>query len=131
MSLYISPSGLQNENNVKKLNNDAPEVVSVEHFPRESSPDLTNNDSGSTSPYRGDEQSQAIAIATATAAAAEAAVAAAQAAAKVVRLAGYGRHPSREERSAILIQSHYRGYLVKLFENSVSLLTSHFVSSYI
>lgn len=50
----------------------------------------------------------------ATAAAAEAAVAAAQAAAKVVRLAGYGRH-SREERAATLIQSHYRGYLVRPF----------------
>lgn len=50
----------------------------------------------------------------ATAAAAEAAVAAAQAAAKVVRLAGYGRQ-SKEDRAATLIQSHYRGYLVKHF----------------
>lgn len=50
----------------------------------------------------------------ATAAAAEAAVAAAQAAAKVVRLAGYGRQ-SKEDRAATLIQSHYRGYLVRRF----------------
>ena len=55
-----------------------------------------------------------IAVAVATTAAAEAAVAAAQAAAKVVRLAGYGRH-SKEERAANLIQSYYRGYLVRSF----------------
>ncbi|KAJ6677362.1 IQ-DOMAIN 21 [Salix viminalis] len=40
------------------------------------------------------------------------AAAAAQAAAKVVRLAGYGRY-SKEERAAILVQSYYRGYLAR------------------
>ncbi|KAL8149280.1 hypothetical protein AgCh_006326 [Apium graveolens] len=58
------------------------------------------------------EDQHAIAVAVATAAAAEAAVVAAQAAAKVVRLAGYGCH-SKEERAAILIQSCYRGYLAR------------------
>lgn len=100
------------ENNVQKWNNDAPEVVSVEHFPTESSPDYTNDGSGAASPAKDDDQNHAIAIAAATAAAAEAAVAAAQAAAKVVRLAGYGRQ-SREERAATLIQSHYRGCLAR------------------
>ena len=60
------------------------------------------------------DRNHAIAVAVATAAAAEAAVAAAQAAAKVVRFAGYGRH-SKEERAATLIQSYYRGYLVRSF----------------
>lgn len=77
----------------------------MEHFPAESSPDITNEGSVTSTP------SHAIAFAAATAAAAEAAVAAAQAAARVVRLAGYGRQ-STEERAAILIQSYYRGYLV-------------------
>lgn len=98
--------GTQNWNN-----NDAVEIVSVERFPTESSPDFTNNESGATSPAR-EDRTHAIAVAAATAAAAEAAVAAAQAAAKVVRLAGYGRQ-SKEERAATLIQSHYRGYLAR------------------
>uniref|UniRef100_A0A2P2JVT5 Protein IQ-DOMAIN 1-like isoform X3 n=1 Tax=Rhizophora mucronata TaxID=61149 RepID=A0A2P2JVT5_RHIMU len=63
-----------------------------------------------------------MAMAVATAAAAEAAVAAAQAAAKAVRLAGYG-HQSGEVRAAILIQSHYRGYLVRSISSTFSHLT--------
>ncbi|XAR71628.1 hypothetical protein NMG60_11017995 [Bertholletia excelsa] len=89
----------------------APEVLSFEHFPAESSPDATVDDSRESSPLAG-ERNHAIAVAVATAAAAEAAVAAAQAAAKVVRLAGYGRQ-SKEERAATLIQSYYRGYLAR------------------
>lgn len=88
--------------------------MSFEHFPAESSPDITNDESTtvSSTPLNSDkDRNHAIAVAVATAAAAEAAVVAAQAAAKVVRLAGYGRH-SKEERAATLIQSHYRGYLV-------------------
>lgn len=87
-------------------------MVSLEHFPAESSPEFTNGESIESSPV-GEDPSHAMAVAVATAAAAEAAVAAAQAAAKVVRLAGagYGRQ-SQEERAATLIQSHYRGYLV-------------------
>ncbi|XP_062120098.1 protein IQ-DOMAIN 21 [Humulus lupulus] len=95
--------------NVEKRQHEAPEVVSFEHFPAESSPDVTNDESASSTPLT-EDRNHAIAVAVATAAAAEAAVAAAQAAAKVVRLAGYGRQ-SREEKAAILIQSFYRGYL--------------------
>lgn len=86
-----------------------PEVVSLEHFPVESS-DVTNVESIESSSVA-ENQNHAIAVAEATAAAAEAAVAAAQAAAKVIRLAGYGRL-SKEETAATVIQSYYRGYLV-------------------
>lgn len=98
----------------EKRQEDTPEVVSFEHFPTESSPDVTNEERDDDQLSRvGEDRNHAIAVAVATAAAAEAAVAAAQAAAKVVRLAGYGRH-SKEERAAILIQSYYRGYLVRM-----------------
>ncbi|KAL8537989.1 hypothetical protein ACS0TY_000077 [Phlomoides rotata] len=93
---------------VEKWHYEAPEVVSLEHFPAESSPD---GESVESSPAI-EDSNHAMAVAVATAAAAEAAVAAAQAAAKVVRLAGYGRQ-SKEERAAILIQSYYRGYLAR------------------
>uniref|UniRef100_A0A5B7B7Z4 Uncharacterized protein n=1 Tax=Davidia involucrata TaxID=16924 RepID=A0A5B7B7Z4_DAVIN len=109
------------EENVEKWQQEAPEVLSFEHFPTESSPDVTNDESNESSPVT-EDRNHAIAVAMATAAAAEAAVAAAQAAAKVVRLAGYGRH-SKEERAATLIQSYYRGYLVTPF--SLSLSHSH------
>ncbi|KAL7618940.1 hypothetical protein Lser_V15G03549 [Lactuca serriola] len=106
-------NGFRKENVVDKHQEDKPEVVSFEHFPAESSPDVTNEESdGDRLSQAGDDQDHAIAVAVATAAAAEAAVAAAQAAAKVVRLAGYGRR-SKEERAAILIQSYYRGYLAR------------------
>ncbi|KAH6804112.1 IQ-domain 21 [Perilla frutescens var. frutescens] len=96
---------------VEKWQYEAPEVVSLEHFPAESSPDYTNGESIESSPV-GEDPNHAMAVAVATAAAAEAAVAAAQAAAKVVRLAGYGRQ-SKEERAATLVQSYYRGYLAR------------------
>ncbi|KAI3827073.1 hypothetical protein L1987_01136 [Smallanthus sonchifolius] len=105
---------LRKENVVDKRQEDTPEVVSFEHFPAETSPDITNNeesDGDHLSQVR-DDRNHAIAVAVATAVAAEAAVAAAQAAAKVVHLAGYSRH-SKEERAAILIQSYYRGYLAR------------------
>nr|CAD1843488.1 unnamed protein product [Ananas comosus var. bracteatus] len=95
-------------------NNETVEIVSVEHFPAETSPDATNEVGGMTDGEEEEETEHAMAVAAATAAAAEAAVAAvaaAQAAAKVVRLAGYGRM-SREEKAAVRIQSYYRGYLV-------------------
>nr|XP_043610596.1 protein IQ-DOMAIN 21 isoform X2 [Erigeron canadensis] len=97
-----------------KRQEDTPEVVSFEHFPAETSPDVTNegSDGDRMSQAGEDRNDHAIAVAVATAAAAEAAVAAAQAAAKVVRLAGYGRQ-SKQERAAILIQSYYRGYLAR------------------
>ncbi|KAI7757093.1 hypothetical protein M8C21_034047 [Ambrosia artemisiifolia] len=101
------------ENVVERRHEDTPEVVSFEHFPAETSPDITNEESdGDQLSQVGEDRNHAIAVAVATAAAAEAAVAAAQAAAKVVRLAGYNRH-SKEERAAILIQSYYRGYLAR------------------
>lgn len=81
----------------------------MEHFSADSSPDIsiTNMGSATSTPLTEDHRNQAIAFA------AEAAVAAAQAAARVVRLAGYGRHYSKEEKAATLIQSYYRGYLVR------------------
>ncbi|MED6155789.1 hypothetical protein PIB30_008371 [Stylosanthes scabra] len=97
--------------NEDKWQHEAPEVVSFEHFPAESSPDATNEGSTTSTPVA-EDRNHAIAFAAATAAAAEAAVVAAQAAARVVRMAGYGRH-SKEERAAILIQSYYRGYLAR------------------
>lgn len=99
--------------NREKLQHEVAEEVSFEHFPAESSPDdVTNEESTTSTPLISEERNHAIAVAEATAAAAEAAVIAAQAAARVVRLAGYGRH-SKEERAATFIQSHYRGYLAR------------------
>ncbi|XAR52202.1 hypothetical protein NMG60_11020144 [Bertholletia excelsa] len=72
-----------------------PEVLSVEHFPVESSSEVTNNEKHGSSPAIQDEN-HAVAIA----------------AADVVLLAGFGRQ-SKEERAAILIQSHYRGRLAR------------------
>ncbi|PKA46614.1 Protein IQ-domain 14 [Apostasia shenzhenica] len=91
-----------------------PEIVSVEHFPIETSPEATNCGCGRGSAGSleeeddGDEHELAVAVATASAA--EAAVAAAEAAARVVRLARYGR-PARERKAVVVIQSYYRGYL--------------------
>lgn len=114
------------KDSVDKWQNQAPEVLSFEHFPAESSPDVTNieESDGELSPVT-EDRNHAIAVAVATAAAAEAAVAAAQAAAKVVRLAGYGRQYSKEERAATLIQAHYRGYLVSSFSLSLSSHNTH------
>lgn len=100
-----------NKEKEEQWQREAPEEVSVEHFPAESSPDVTNEESATSTPVT-EDRNHVVAFAAATAAAAEAAVVAAQAAARVVRLAGYGRH-SKEERAAILIQSYYRGYLAR------------------
>ncbi|MED6135856.1 hypothetical protein PIB30_050575 [Stylosanthes scabra] len=106
-----SPLQHNKKENEEKWQHEAPEVVSFEHFPAESSPDATNEGSTTSTPVA-EDRNHAIAFAAATAAAAEAAVVAAQAAARVVRMAGYGRH-SKEERAAVLIQSYYRGYLAR------------------
>lgn len=98
--------------NKEKLEHEVAEEVSFEHFPAESSPDDVTNEGSTTSTPVRDDRNHAIAVAEATAAAASAAVVAAQAAARVVRLAGYGRH-NKEERAATFIQSHYRGYLAR------------------
>lgn len=108
--------------NKDKLQHEAPEVVSFEHFPAESSPDDVTNEESTTSTPVNEDRNHAIAVAEATAAAAEAAVVAAQAAARVVRLAGYGRQYSKEERASTIIQSHYRGYLVSLHLSNILLI---------
>ncbi|XP_010925947.1 protein IQ-DOMAIN 21 isoform X2 [Elaeis guineensis] len=102
----------QREREVEAEGNEALEIVSVEHFPAETSPEATNDDGGSPRLAVEEDREHAIAVAVATAAAAEAAAAAAEAAAQVVRLAGYGRL-SREEKAAVRIQSYYRGYLAR------------------
>lgn len=90
--------------------------MSLHHFPAvDSSPESTNS-----TPLTSTDRNHAIAVAAATAAAAEAAVAAAHAAAKVVRLAGYGRPWSKEERAAIVIQSCFRGHLVIMINSLIN-----------
>ncbi|KAJ0231444.1 IQ-domain 21 [Hirschfeldia incana] len=114
-----SPKDSKRENNISnndadrwQQQNDTQEVVSFEKFPEESSPEISHDvESIASTPATavGDRKH---AMAMATAAAAEAAIAAAQAAAKVVRLAGYNRL-TKEDTAAVLIQSHYRGYLAR------------------
>lgn len=60
------------------------------------------------------EQRHAIAVAVATAAAAEAAVATAQAAVEVARLTRPSSSFVREHCAAVVIQTAFRGYLVRL-----------------
>ncbi|KAI4307102.1 hypothetical protein L6164_030325 [Bauhinia variegata] len=107
-----SPDSEKKKESAEKWQHEAPKVVSFEHFLAESSPDNIAIEGSTASTPVTEDRNHAIAVAAATAAAAEAAVAAAQAAARVVQLAGYGRH-SQEERAATLIQSYYRGYLAR------------------
>ncbi|KAF8104874.1 hypothetical protein N665_0166s0057 [Sinapis alba] len=116
-----SPKDSKRENNISnntavrwQQQHDTQEVVSFENFPAESSPEISHDveSTASTPATTVGERKHAMAVAIATAAAAEAAVAAAQAAAKVVRLAGYNRQ-TEEDTAAVLIQSHYRGYLAR------------------
>ncbi|XP_009149751.1 protein IQ-DOMAIN 14 isoform X1 [Brassica rapa] len=116
-----SPKDSKRENNISnntavrwQQQHDTQEVVSFENFPAESSPEISHDveSTASTPGTTVGERKHAMAVAIATAAAAEAAVAAAQAAAKVVRLAGYNRQ-TEEDTAAVLIQSHYRGYLAR------------------
>lgn len=65
------------------------------------------------SPSAAAEQPHAIAMAVATAAAAEAAVATAQAAVEVARLTRPSNHYAKENYAAIVIQTAFRGYLVR------------------
>lgn len=83
----------------------------MEHFPAYSSPDITNEGSATSSPDR----NHAIAFAAAV-----------QAAARVVRLTGFGRN-SKEERAAILIQSYYRGYLVSVLLSVFGKVVDHYL----
>ncbi|KAF8091580.1 hypothetical protein N665_0443s0037 [Sinapis alba] len=92
--------------------NDTQEVVSFEKFPEESSPEISHDVESIASTPATAVGERKHAMAMATVAAAEAAVAAAQAAAKAVRLAGYNRL-TKEDTAAVLIQSHYRGYLAR------------------
>ncbi|KAJ0253751.1 IQ-domain 21 [Hirschfeldia incana] len=116
-----SPKDSKRENNISnntavrwQQQHDTQEVVSFENFPAESSPEISHDveSTASTPVTTVRERKHAMAVAIATAAAAEAAVAAAQAAAKAVRLAGYNRQ-TEEDTAAVLIQSHYRGYLAR------------------
>ncbi|XP_019194953.1 PREDICTED: protein IQ-DOMAIN 1-like [Ipomoea nil] len=114
--VFKSSSRDKKENNVdQKWQREAAEVVSLDRLPAE--PDSPVNvtdgksDEDPSSP-EAEDRDHAIAVAVATAAAAEAAIAAAQAAAKVIRLAGFGRQ-SNEDRAAVMIQSYYRGYLAR------------------
>ena len=109
---------MQRENNISNSDanrwqqqNDTQEVVSFEKFPEESSPEISHDveSIASTPAPAVGERKHAMAMATEDAA--KAAVAAAEAAAKVVCLAGYNRL-TEEDTAAVLIQSHYRGYLV-------------------
>lgn len=102
-----------------------PEIVTLEHFPAESSPEVTHGLGGGGGDDDDDEdddgggsRTHEMAVAAATKAAAQAAAAAAQAAAKVVRLAGYGRQ-SKEKAAAVLIQSVFRGYLVRPYPSTL------------
>ncbi|CAH8320397.1 unnamed protein product [Eruca vesicaria subsp. sativa] len=116
-----SPKDSKRENNISNNNadrwhrqNDSQEVVSFEKFPEESSPEISHDveSIASTPATIVGERKHVMAEAMATAAAAEAAVAAAQAAATIVRLAGYN-HLTKKDTAAVLIQSHYRGYLAR------------------
>ncbi|KAH0665809.1 hypothetical protein KY285_027015 [Solanum tuberosum] len=84
---------------------EAPEVVSVEQFPAESSSDLTNNrESNDNSSYSlAEDRNHDIHVIEATVAVAT------YTAPKIVKLDGY----NKEEIAATLIQSYYRGYLAR------------------
>ncbi|KAJ0981881.1 hypothetical protein J5N97_010136 [Dioscorea zingiberensis] len=113
--VFKSTSKEENYSMAQVVGEEMPEIVPVEHFPGETSPDVTNDaaDGEMASPTGEEKRERARAVAEATASAAEAAMAAARAAQRVVRLAGrYGR-VSREDKAASLIQSYYRGYLAR------------------
>ncbi|KAL8160560.1 hypothetical protein V2J09_002097 [Rumex salicifolius] len=94
--------------NAGKWNHDGAEVVSVDHFPAESSSDRTNSKrSAASSPItEGPRGQHALAMTMATAAAAEAAIAAAQAAAKA-------RRALRALKGLVRLQALVRGHNVR------------------
>ncbi|KAH7657915.1 P-loop containing nucleoside triphosphate hydrolase protein [Dioscorea alata] len=116
--VFKSNSTKEPEPKIVQVDEEMPEIVQVEHFPGETSPDMTN-DVDVDVYVEGDgeeeeERERARVVAEATAAAAQAAVVAARAAERVVRLAGgYGRVSREEDKAAVLIQSCYRGYLAR------------------
>ncbi|KAL2318145.1 hypothetical protein Fmac_032021 [Flemingia macrophylla] len=102
-----SPLPEKKKEKTQKLEHEVAEVGSFEQFPATRSSENVSNEESRTSTPLNEDRSHAIAIAVAAAAAAEAAMVAA---ARVVRMAGYGSH-FKKERAATLIQSYYRGYL--------------------
>lgn len=103
-SIEVILYGYQKEKLENQWQDEAPEVVSVEQFPAESSSDLTNNrESNDNSSYSlAEDRNHDIHVIEATVAVAT------YTAPKIVKLDGY----NKEEIAATLIQSYYRGYLV-------------------
>lgn len=97
---------------MQERGNEAAEIVSVEHFPVETSPDVTND--GTALAADNDEEVEQSEHRAVVAAAAEAALMAAEATSRMIRMAAYKRAmaASREDRAAVHIQAFYRGYLV-------------------
>jgi IQ calmodulin-binding motif len=98
---------------VEERGNEAAEIVSVDHFPVETSPDVTN-DGMAAATADNDEEVDQRARRVVVAAAAEAALVAAEATSRMIRMAVYERAmaASKEDRAAVRIQAFYRGYLV-------------------
>ncbi|XP_042465133.1 protein IQ-DOMAIN 21-like isoform X2 [Zingiber officinale] len=103
-----APSEAEENNEVSS------EILSVEHFPVETSPDATNHGGGEEEEEEEEEDDRVVVVERdrAIAAATRAAAAAAEAAARAVWLAG-GSRTSKKDRAAVVIQSFYRGYLAR------------------
>ncbi|KAJ3692323.1 hypothetical protein LUZ60_012673 [Juncus effusus] len=101
----------EREPNAEERANEAAEIVSVEHFPAETSPEVTI-DGGTIAGDNEEEVEQKVMMQ----AAAEAALAAAESTARKIRIKAY-QHAmmvsSREDRAAVRIQAFYRGYLAR------------------
>jgi IQ calmodulin-binding motif len=107
---------------VEERGNEAADIVSIEHFPVETSPDVTNDGMAAAADH--DEEVEQRERRAVVAAAAEAALVAADATSRMIRMVAYERAmaASREDTAAVRIQAFFRGYLVMfllILENSV------------